>query len=275
MKNIRKLIPAMAMLLLSAVLLSTSSFAWFSMSTSVQVSSMSIKATTSTGIFQASPAAKSNWLTTAVPLSYDENLTLSPTTVGEALTDANFTFTGNYSNDAALPVEEGGASREAQVGKLLSTDTSGYSGVATANDNTSPTVLTMYTSTTNIAIWGHFFLASEGEGQKMTCQIKGTKPEAADVFAGCVTVEIWTDETVGATTNLAKAAEFKLDSLTATDTLQTIGDELVLDSIGNGGTEVWIIMYFDGVDTGCTTAAASANVFGELSFQFNLVASNN
>ena len=44
MKKTRKLIPALAMLLLSAVLMSTASFAWFSMNTTVTVNGMSITA---------------------------------------------------------------------------------------------------------------------------------------------------------------------------------------------------------------------------------------
>lgn len=44
MKKMRRLIPAIAMLLVSAVMLSTASFAWFTMNTEVEVSGMEIKA---------------------------------------------------------------------------------------------------------------------------------------------------------------------------------------------------------------------------------------
>ena len=44
MKKMRKLIPALAMLLVSAVMMSTASFAWFSMNTSVTASGMSVTA---------------------------------------------------------------------------------------------------------------------------------------------------------------------------------------------------------------------------------------
>ncbi len=44
MKKMRKIIPALAMLLMSAVLMSTASFAWFSMNTQVTVSGMQVKA---------------------------------------------------------------------------------------------------------------------------------------------------------------------------------------------------------------------------------------
>lgn len=44
MKNMKKLIPALAMLVLSAVMMSTASFAWFSMNTQVQVDGISVDA---------------------------------------------------------------------------------------------------------------------------------------------------------------------------------------------------------------------------------------
>lgn len=46
MKNARKLIPALAMLLVSAILMTTASFAWFSMNTSVTASGMQVTANT-------------------------------------------------------------------------------------------------------------------------------------------------------------------------------------------------------------------------------------
>ena len=47
MKKFRKLIPAFIMLLVSAILVSTATYAWFSMNTKVTVSSMTVKATAS------------------------------------------------------------------------------------------------------------------------------------------------------------------------------------------------------------------------------------
>ena len=44
MKNMKKLIPALAMLVLSAVMMSTASFAWFSMNTEVEVTDLTVNA---------------------------------------------------------------------------------------------------------------------------------------------------------------------------------------------------------------------------------------
>lgn len=51
MKNTRKLIPALAMLLVSAVMMSTASFAWFSMNTSVSATGMSVTATVPASLY--------------------------------------------------------------------------------------------------------------------------------------------------------------------------------------------------------------------------------
>ncbi len=83
MKNTRKLIPAFAMLLLSAVLMSTASFAWFSMNTSVTAGGMQVKAT-ATGSLLISTGHGGTY-STSVNFS-DGAKTLSPctyTTVNE------------------------------------------------------------------------------------------------------------------------------------------------------------------------------------------------
>lgn len=53
MKKTRKLLPAIAMLLISAVMMSTASFAWFSMNTEVSASGMEVKATTGANLYIA------------------------------------------------------------------------------------------------------------------------------------------------------------------------------------------------------------------------------
>lgn len=54
MGKFKKLIPAICMLLISAVLMGTSTFAWFSMNTKVTVSSMTVKATASKNLLISS-----------------------------------------------------------------------------------------------------------------------------------------------------------------------------------------------------------------------------
>ena len=58
MKNMRKLIPAIAMLLVSAVMMSTASFAWFSMADNAVATGMEVKATAAGGFAIASYVTK-------------------------------------------------------------------------------------------------------------------------------------------------------------------------------------------------------------------------
>lgn len=82
MKNFRKLIPAVCMLLLAAVMAGTSTFAWFSMNTTVTAGTMAVSATAPTNlrICATNSANDSDWsgalslsgsLTTMVPVSCD------------------------------------------------------------------------------------------------------------------------------------------------------------------------------------------------------------
>lgn len=58
MKKMRKLIPAFAMLMVSAIMLSTASFAWFSSNTKVTATGMQVQATSSGGLAIAVNATK-------------------------------------------------------------------------------------------------------------------------------------------------------------------------------------------------------------------------
>lgn len=82
MKNFRKLIPAVCMLLLAAVMAGTSTFAWFSMNTTVTAGTMAVSATAPTNlrICATNSDNDSAWsgalslsasLTTMVPVSCD------------------------------------------------------------------------------------------------------------------------------------------------------------------------------------------------------------
>jgi len=60
MKQYRKLIPALCMLLVAAIMMGTSTFAWFSMNTQVTATGMQVKAVAEDGIL-ISNSAKTSW----------------------------------------------------------------------------------------------------------------------------------------------------------------------------------------------------------------------
>lgn len=63
MKKLLKLVPAFAMLLVAAILVSTSTYAWFSMNTTVQATNMQVRAVAEKGLLinEIATAGDSNW----------------------------------------------------------------------------------------------------------------------------------------------------------------------------------------------------------------------
>ncbi len=97
MKKTRKLIPAFAMLLIATLMMSVASYAWFSMSTTVTATGMSVKAQASgsllisneyNGTYGASVAFTEDDIVLQ-PATYVENLTTLKDATGAALTGTN------------------------------------------------------------------------------------------------------------------------------------------------------------------------------------------
>ena len=84
MKKIMKLVPAFIMLLVSAILLSTATFAWFSMNTQVMATGMKVEAKAEEGIVIAN-SGKVNW-TSLENASYSNVAQLYPTSTSDTLT---------------------------------------------------------------------------------------------------------------------------------------------------------------------------------------------
>ena len=109
MKNTRKLIPALVMLLISAVLMSTASFAWFSMNKQVTADGMSVTATTPASLEISTAATGSDWsygatasnsTTGLTPITRLNNVWYVPTATNAIKADGTPTYSlaDNYSN---------------------------------------------------------------------------------------------------------------------------------------------------------------------------------
>ena len=95
MKMTRKLIPAIAMLLISAVMMSTASFAWFSMNTSVSASGMQIQAKSASKYLQivAGEDAFDNTAAQTTATAKKASNILRPTALVDAITGEGTGFT--------------------------------------------------------------------------------------------------------------------------------------------------------------------------------------
>ena len=142
MKKMRRLIPAIAMLLVSAVMLSTASFAWFTISTSTQVTGMEVTAVAGSSLLivdaketpDESDFKTANGIlplgavpTALQPATSEDGVmkTVDPKTVDPAtglatgaLTTDGVTEANNYYYDYVVAIGSAGA---ATTGKLVAT----------------------------------------------------------------------------------------------------------------------------------------------------------
>lgn len=95
MKKFSKLIPAFCMLLISAMLMGTSTFAWFSMNTTVTATGMNVKAVVNDTFLQISTSSDGTYSTT-VSGAFDSTKELKPVAPMETLTAANVETKTNW-----------------------------------------------------------------------------------------------------------------------------------------------------------------------------------
>ena len=82
MKKFKKLIPALCMLLVSAVMLGSTTFAWFSMNTKVTASNMEVKATASKNLLISKTSADADDYSASVDMSISKLQLVPVTTIG-------------------------------------------------------------------------------------------------------------------------------------------------------------------------------------------------
>ena len=113
MKKMRRLIPAIAMLLVSAVMLSTASFAWFTMSTHATAGGMKVQATASSSLLIAGANTEEAFLTASGEYTFemDEAKALKPAThySNQALADNDTATAGLVTVDATKVTASSGA----------------------------------------------------------------------------------------------------------------------------------------------------------------------
>lgn len=82
MKKMKKLFPALCLLLVSATLLGTSTYAWFSMNTKVTASNMEIKATASKNLLITKTSAAATDYSASVDMSISKTTLVPVSTIG-------------------------------------------------------------------------------------------------------------------------------------------------------------------------------------------------
>ncbi|MGM9631772.1 MAG: hypothetical protein ACI3XL_01600 [Eubacteriales bacterium] len=154
----KKLIPAFALLLISAVVLSTASYAWFSMNTSVSATGMTINAQVDSKflVIEAGSTFHNTTTTTSVDTSASSS-SLKPVAPATTLTAANVTtptsWQYGYSNSADSATVSGDYTACTNLTGYVASETfsiglnAAYSGSTTSVDNLKLTSVTLPAST--------------------------------------------------------------------------------------------------------------------------------
>ena len=128
MKKFKKLIPALCMLLVSAVMLGSTTFAWFSMNTKVTASNMEVKATASRNLLISKTSADADDYSASVDMLISKTSLVPVTTIG---------------GDTTSPV----------FSKILSVGTSMTQDNAARGEDTTYTTATVNTDYVKTTIW--------------------------------------------------------------------------------------------------------------------------
>ncbi len=201
-----KLIPALAMLLIATTLVSTATFAWFSMNTQVSATNMQVRAVAEKGLLinEINTYSDTNWdeVATANQTANDSAVLLYPASTADGATW--YHAASKKSNDAAS------AASGAKSGLLIGN----YEDLAARNDNTGLVNITAMTST-----------ATAG-----TAAAKETKGDTATSEAGYYVHYTYYLKSAGAAIGLGTNAgdmNVRIKSVTATT---------IADPLSNNGT---------------------------------------
>jgi hypothetical protein len=249
MKNTKKLFSAVVMLALSAVMLVTSSFAWFSMNTEVYANNMSVTAKgdqvyleiiNSSQTFAEKPGQ------TEVDAATKLKENLQPVAVVKSIAGDKKTVT-NYDGEGAIVwVTNTSAAMDS------STAVRDYADVTT-------TVNAEDQTTNNYCLVNTFKIRLNEDAGATSADpltVRGvsfaTAPEGTDTFAKCVSVlvvcgensQLWTQSTLG---SFAKVGDANL-----------YANDGKFDVTNDTGVEVKVYVFFNGLDAACTIANLNA-----------------
>lgn len=225
MTKFKKIIPALCMLLISAVLMGTSTYAWFSMNTQVSVKGMKVTANSTNLFLQISSSATFTDPATSVDYQETEGTKLKPATPVLAAENASIekwqTATSNNPGDA-------------------------LSGADKTIADIVPGSLNEYVYSKEL----HFRIAPNSTATATNLVIAGVTMEGGNsskvlnkalrvAVAGADGVQVWTYANGTWTKDAGKSATAILATVTTTDATATL------------------YIWFDGTDENCTTNNAA------------------
>lgn len=270
----KRLIPALAMLLVSAILLGTSTFAWFSMNTQVTATNMKVKAVAEDGIV-ISNTLKTSWTNTADAQVTTAELvpTSAATLASPAWVHAASVAADDADQNQALTGSKG------YTDLTLSWNYNATEGIGYTENGTN-TAYDVGTDTPYVLL-NNFFIKSSGDVITNTLYINDLTVEGAtnkiDAALRVLIVVNGTDAftfaPVGATNGgAAPSTGYKWKATTTVNPLTGTDAQDVqctsVTSIGNTNDtaiNVKVYMYFEGEDVNCKSTNISGITTTDLS----------
>lgn len=267
MKKFKKLIPALCMLLVSAVMLGSTTFAWFSMNRTVTAGNMQINATTNEPYLLVSNASNGTFGTNAT-------MTLDPTTEGgtpklKLVTPLNVASNVDYYKDATdandskttTPTKFGNAA-SVLWGTASSTNPGEVQKDKVPNrvggDGFDNGQLKDYVQKSEL-----FFkvAATDQKGANLKCS-KVTFGTTTNTIAGSLRVLLVTED--------GKYQLFKYGAGGVITTAETGSDAALIATVDTTALKVTAYFYFDGTDDAAYTNNATTLADVTVSFEFTI-----
>ena len=270
--KVKKLIPALCMLLVSAILLGSSTYAWFSMNTQVTATGMQVKAQAEGGIVIAN-SAKSAW--TAEATAQITTATLFPTS--NAKNPSTLTAWFHNKSDDADDAKAGQAAATYETLDVALSDATNQEGVGYVDKNAD----SAFTAGADSAyfLMDKFFIKSSGDALTSTTlyinKVEVTSSNSLlaidNALRVCVVVDgtayLYAPVSVGAGPTLTYNVKGS-----ATDTVALAGTQkntlTGVSAIANtdaGAVPVEIYCYFEGEDASCKSTNISGITTDNLS----------
>ena len=265
--KVKKLIPALCMLLVSAILLGSSTYAWFSMNTQVTATGMQVKAQAEGGIV-ISNSAKTTWTAEATAATTAGNpWALYPTS--NAKTPSTLTSWYHNKSDDADSAKAGQAAATYETLSIALSDATNSEGAGYVDKNSD----SAFTAGTDAAYFlkDKFFIKSSGDAltsttlyiNKVEVASSGTLLAIDNALRVCVVVDgtpyLYAPVSVGAgPTFTYKVKGSATDTVALAGTVKnTASGVTTIANTDADAVPVEIYCYFEGEDLSCKSTNIS------------------
>lgn len=262
MKNFKKLIPALCLLLISAMLLGTSTFAWFSMNTTATAQGMTVKATSEGGLaiaaYTGTLASPSSPTSDAFKSTADAVVNASATSLSPTSTYDCETWYSALASEIDDYKANGDGYSEVAEGSLESYRLISKFQIKSLDEGTATDAADLYVSGVTVGIQGDATGDVRTNVLNKSLRVAIAYGDAVYFFAP---VYVSTDAVAAADT----ANKTTLKCVEGGDTLETYPNTITIgtgarsSSIGTVTTtaeDVTIYIYYEGEDENCKSVNA-------------------